>query len=55
MDLTSLGFYFNINELFIKSKGIMLGTFIPTIIIIRALSIMLCFLIFKSGDDYETM
>ena len=43
MGLTWLGCYFNINEAFIKSKGAMLGTFIPSLILMSLYAYSLIF------------
>ena len=54
MAFTWLGCYFNINEAFIKSIGTMLGTFIPTIILLFFISISLfSVLILKSDEEEE--
>ena len=50
MGLTWLGCYFNINEAFIKSKGAMLGTFIPSLILLLILSFYVYALIFDKDN-----
>ena len=50
MGLTWLGCYYNINEVFIKSKAAMLLTFIPTIFFLYVFSIFTFYLILENDN-----